>query len=46
MHDFASAVYSPSGQVLQSLRGVRMQHFNNGEIDMQQPRLLQQDATA
>lgn len=46
MRDFASAVYSPSGQVLQSLRGTQLLHFNNGEIDMQQPRLLQQDASA
>ena len=46
MHDFASAVYSPNGQVLQSLKGVYMQHFNNGEIDIQQPRLLRHDANA
>ena len=32
--------------MLQSLRGTYVQHFNNGEIDMQQPRLLRQDASA
>ena len=32
--------------MLQSLRGTQLLHFNNGEIDMQQPRLLQQDASA
>ena len=46
MRDFASAVYHPSGQVLQSLRGTHVQHFNDGQRDMQQPRLLQQDASA
>lgn len=46
MRDFASAVYAANGQVQQSLRGAQVQHFNNGEIDIQQPRLLRQDSAA
>jgi len=44
MRDFSTAVYGASGQLVQSLRGSHLEHFNNGEIAMQQPRLLQQDA--
>ena len=44
MRDFSTAVYGASGEVLQSLRGGYLEHFNNGEIAMQQPRLLRQDS--
>ena len=44
MRDFSTAVYGGSGEVLQSLRGAYLEHFNNGEIAMQQPRLLRQDS--
>jgi len=46
MRDFSTAVYDASGQVLQSLRGAALQHYSDGQIAMQQPRLLRQDGDA
>ncbi len=44
MHDFASAAFEGDGRLSQALAGVRMAHYNTGEIQLLQPQLLRHDA--